>query len=440
MTAPRAILHVDMDAFYASVEQRDRPELRGQPLIVGGTTNRGVVAAASYEVRKFGVRSAMPIREALRRCPHAICVTPRMSVYREVSHDVFAVFHEYTPIVEGLSLDEAFLDVTASIALKGDAVTIARHIKDGIRAKTQLSSSVGVAPNKLVAKIGSDLNKPDGLTVVDATNLRAVLDPLSVRRLPGLGRKLGERVEAAGLATLGQLRVAPDAVLWPIFGRDSQRMRERAAGIDDRPVMAEWDEKSISAEETFFTDLTDVARMQAEVARLADRAGTRMRAQNLATGCVQVKIRRADFTTFTRQKRFEPSTTDSRTIARIAAELLTGWLGEQPRAKVRLLGVGVNHLHAADQLDLFAAPGANAPASPTATALDSAVDQIRERFGSLALRRGSALPEARGAEESGEDMSEAAPSRARERAALRAKPSGTASDTRTGRSAGPPRR
>src|ERR1041384_2426245 len=249
MTAPRAILHVDMDAFYASVEQRDRPELRGQPVIVGGTSTRGVVAAASYEVRRFGVRSAMPIREALRRCPHAICVKPRMSVYREVSHQVFAVFHEYTPEVEGLSLDEAFLDVTGSLALKGDAVSIAREIKQRIREVTQLSASVGVAPNKLVAKIGSDLNKPDGLTVVDASNLRAVLDPLSVRRLPGLGRKLGARVEAAGLATFEQLRTASDAVLWPIFGRDSQRMRDRASGIDDRPVMSEWDEKSISAEE-----------------------------------------------------------------------------------------------------------------------------------------------------------------------------------------------
>ena len=423
MTA-RAILHVDMDAFYASVEQRDNPELRGQPVIVGGTSNRGVVAAASYEVRKFGVRSAMPIREALRRCPHAICVKPRMSVYREVSHQVFAVFHEYTPEVEGLSLDEAFLDVTGSLALKGDAVSIAREIKQRIREVTQLSASVGVAPNKLVAKIGSDLNKPDGLTVVDASNLRAVLDPLSVRRLPGLGRKLGERVEAAGITTFEQLRSAPDAVLWPIFGRDSQRMRERASGIDDRPVMSEWDEKSISAEETFFTDLTEPARMRAEVLRLADRASTRMRAQNLATGCVQVKIRREDFTTFTRQKRFEPSTTDSRTIARLAAELLAAWLSEQPRAKVRLLGVGVNHLHAADQMDLFsqanAAPKASgAPAAASATALDSAMDQIREKFGNLALRRGSALPEARGDEESGEDMSEKAPSRAGERAGMR---------------------
>ena len=431
MTALRAILHVDMDAFYASVEQRDRPELRGQPVIVGGTSNRGVVAAASYEVRKFGVRSAMPIREALRRCPHAICVKPRMSVYREVSHQVFAVFHEYTPVVEGLSLDEAFLDVTASLALKGDAVTIARHIKDGILAATRLTASVGVAPNKLVAKIASELEKPDGLTVVNADNMRAVLDPLTVRRLPGLGRKLGERVEAAGLTTLGQLRVAPDAVLWPIFGRDSQRMRERAAGIDERAVASEWDEKSISAEETFFTDLADPTRMHAEVARLADRASSRMRAQNLATGCVQVKIRRADFTTFTRQRRFEPSTTDSRTIAGIAAELLDAWLDEQPRARIRLLGVGVNHLHAADQLDLFATPAS----TPTATALDAAVDSIRERFGNLALRRGSALPEARGAEESGEDMSEAAPSRARERAGLR-----YPSSDKPARPPGPPRR
>jgi len=415
MSAARAILHVDMDAFYASVEQRDRPELRGQPLIVGGTSNRGVVAAASYEVRVFGVRSAMPIREALRRCPHAICVRPRMAVYREVSHQVFAIFHEYTPVVEGLSLDEAFLDVTASLALKGDAVTIARSIKDQIRAKTQLAASVGVAPNKLVAKIASDLEKPDGLTVVTSANLHAVLDPLSVRRLPGLGRKLGERVEAAGVATLGELRSASDTVLWPIFGRDSQRMRDRASGIDERPVMSEWDEKSISAEETFFTDLGDHGRMQAEILRLADRASQRMRAQNLAAGCVAVKIRRADFTTFTRQKRFEPSTTDSRTIAKVAAELLAAWLGEQPRAKVRLLGVGVNHLHAADQMDLFAGPSGVGAGNAATTALDATVDLIRERFGNLAVRRGSALPEARGTEESDEDMSEKAPAGGRSR-------------------------
>jgi DNA polymerase-4 len=239
--------------------------------------------------------------------------------------------------------------------------------------------------------------------------MRSVLDPLSVRRLPGLGRKLGERVEGAGIATLGQLRVASDSVLWPIFGRDSQRMRDRASGIDERPVMSEWDEKSISAEETFSADLADYTRMQAEVMRLADRAGQRMRTQNLATGCVQVKIRRADFTTFTRQKRFEPSTTDSRTIAKVAAELLAAWLAEQPRARVRLLGVGVNHLHAADQMDLFAAPAA--ATATQSNALDSAVDLIRERFGNFAVRRGSALPAARDAADVEEDMSEKAPGR-----------------------------
>jgi DNA polymerase-4 len=192
-------------------------------------------------------------------------------------------------------------------------------------------------------------------------------------------------------------------------------MRERASGIDERPVMSEWDEKSISAEETFFSDLADHGRMQAEVMRLADRAGTRMRAQNLAAGCVAVKIRRADFTTFTRQKRFEPSTTDSRTIAKIATELLDAWLAEQPRAKVRLLGVGVNHLHAADQMDLFAAPTPAGTANTGANALDAAVDLIRERFGSLAVRRGSALPEARGEDESDEDMSEKAPGSRRQK-------------------------
>ena len=253
MSAPRAILHVDMDAFYASVEQRDDPRLRGQPVIVGGTSNRGVVAAASYEVRKFGVRSAMPIREALRRCPHAICVKPRMSVYREVSHQVFAMFHEYTPIVEGLSLDEAFLDVTASLALKGDAVSIARGIKQAIRDVTHLAASVGVAPNKLVAKIASDLEKPDGLTVVTEENMHAVLDPRQ-RAPPARARPEVRRTRRGRRPrTLGNCASRRDTVLWPIFGRDSQRMRERASGQDDRPVMSEWDEKSISAEETFFS-------------------------------------------------------------------------------------------------------------------------------------------------------------------------------------------
>ncbi|MDQ1341543.1 MAG: polymerase, partial [Pseudomonadota bacterium] len=199
----RAILHVDMDAFYASVEQRDDPALRGKPVIVGGTGGRGVVAAASYEVRRFGVHSAMPVREALRRCPDAICVPPRIAHYAAVSQQIFAIFHEFTPLVQGLSLDEAFLDVTASTTALGDAAEIAREIKRRVRERTELTASVGVAPNKLVAKIASDLRKPDGLVVVRPDEVRELLDPLPIRKLFGLGAKTAPKVEALGIHTLG---------------------------------------------------------------------------------------------------------------------------------------------------------------------------------------------------------------------------------------------
>src|SRR5215510_1331416 len=346
----RAILHVDMDAFYASVEQRDDPSLKGKPVIVGGTSGRGVVAAANYEVRKFGVHSAMPMTTALRLCPHAICVTPRMQHYVAASKQIFGIFHEFTPIVEGLSLDEAFLDVTASLPLMGDAVSIARSIKRRILATTRVTASVGVAPNKLVAKIASDMKKPDGLTVVTAQNVRDTLGALSVRRLPGLGRKTGEKVEEAGIHTLAELRNASDTILWPIFGRYTTRVRERAAGIDDRPVIADHEEKSISAEDTFFQDIADPARLQTELAKLADRTCTRLRKKSLTAACVTVKIRRKDFTTFTRQKRVTPATNDTRTLTKAASALLTKWLAENPGVKVRLLGVGVSDLADSDQL------------------------------------------------------------------------------------------
>lgn len=383
----RAILHVDMDAFYASIEERDAPQLRGKPVIVGGTGGRGVVAAANYVVRRFGVHSAMPMGRALQRCPQAVCIAPRMSYYQAVSREVFAVFHELTPLVEGLSLDEAFLDVTASHALHGDAVTIARAIKARILERTQLKASVGVAPNKLVAKIASDLEKPDALTVITAAQLPERLDALSIRRLPGLGRKKGDEVERAGLMTLGELRRAPDAVLRPLFGRDTQRMRERAGGLDDRPVVADREDLSISAEETFDTDLADAARLEAELLALADRASARLHRKALAAGCVAVKVRRADFATFTRQQQLEPPTQDSRVIGRAASDLLRKWRAEYPQARVRLLGVGVTELAPATQLDLFAA--GSVPQPPP---LDAAVDAIRERFGAAGLTRASGLP------------------------------------------------
>ncbi|MCJ7450979.1 MAG: DNA polymerase IV [Steroidobacteraceae bacterium] len=382
----RWILHVDMDAFYASVEQRDDPALRGKPVIVGGTGGRGVVAAASYEVRKFGVHSAMPVREALRRCPAAICVAPRISHYAAESKKIFAVFHEFTPLVQGLSLDEAFLDITGSIAAFGPAEDIAREIKRRIHERTGLTASVGVASNKLVAKIASDLRKPDGLVVVPPDAVQALLDPLPIRRLFGLGAKTAPRVEALGIRTLGELRRASPAQLRPVFGRYAERVIERAAGIDERPVTPDVDEKQVSAEETFEADISDHAKLASEIVRLADRTCGRLRANGLTAGCVTVKIRRADFTTFTRQRHFEPPTQETRVITAIALELLRAWLAEQPRARLRLLGVGASGLAPAVQMDLFTAPetGRNRQ-------LDAAVDRIREKFGRVALKPASSL-------------------------------------------------
>jgi DNA polymerase IV len=380
----RAVLHVDMDAFYASVEQHDDPALAGQPVIVGWSGGRGVVAAASYEVRPFGVRSAMPMRTALRLCPHALCVRPRMQRYQQVSRVVFGVFREVTPLVQGLSLDEAFLDVTASRELLGGAVEIARRVKSRIRELTGLTASVGVAPNKLVAKIASELGKPDGLTVVEPGQVNAVLDPLSVRRLPGLGRKTGARVEAAGIRTLGQLRSAPDAVLWPLFGRYSAWVRERACGVDDRPVEPDLEEKSLSAEDTFEEDIGEPRALQVQLARLAELACARLRARRLVAGCIGVKIRRADFVTFTRQRAVTPATGSGRAIGAVAAELLGRWLAGHRGAKLRLLGVVLTDLKPASQLGLF-------ENTAGAARLDAALDEARARFGSRSLRRGNTI-------------------------------------------------
>ena len=384
--AERWILHVDMDAFYASVEQRDDPALRGRPVIVGGTGGRGVVAAASYEVRRFGVHSAMPVREALRRCPDAICVPPRIAHYAAESERIFAVFHEFTPLVQGLSLDEAFLDVTASIELLGPPEQIAAEIKRRIRERTGLTASVGVAPNKLVAKIASDLRKPDGLVIVRPGEVRELLDPLPIRKLFGLGAKTAPKVEALGIRTLGELSRANPAALRPIFGRYTERVQQRSAGIDDRPVVPDRDEKQISAEETFDTDIADHAKLRAEVVRLADKTCARLRSRELTASCVTLKIRRKDFTTYSRQRHIEPATQETRVVTAVALELLEQWLAAQPRAALRLLGVGVGELAPASQLDLF-----TAPQTTRNRELDAAVDRIREKFGKVALKPASSL-------------------------------------------------
>jgi DNA polymerase IV len=381
----RAILHIDMDAFYASVEEHDRPELKGKLLIVGGIGGRGVVAAASYAVRRYGVRSAMPMGEALRRCPQAICVRPRMARYKEVSEQVFAIFHEFTPLVEGLSLDEAFLDVTSSQQLLGSAEMIGSEIRSRIVKQTGLTASVGVAPNKLLAKIASDLNKPDGMCRISADNMQAILDALPVEKLFGVGPKTLPAVHAEGIRSCGDLRRAGDAALWRAFGKHGKTMRELASGIDDRPVVPDREEKSISAEETYATDIRGRARLTVEVLRLADRTASRLRAHDLAAGTVSVKIRRDDFATYTRQRSLGSPTQDSAVVSAAATSLLEKWLASQPDAAVRLLGVGVSDLQMLPQGDLFGSGPAQG------SRLDSAIDGIRERFGPDMLTRASLL-------------------------------------------------
>jgi DNA polymerase-4 len=348
----RAILHVDMDAFYASVEQRDNPELRGKPVVVGGDT-RGVVAAASYEVRKFGVRSAMPMVDARRRCPHLVRVKPRMAHYKAVSRQIFEIFRQFTPLVEGLSMDEAFLDVTGSRKLYGSGVEIANRIKQDIKEETRLTASVGVAQNKLVAKIASDLDKPDGLTIITAEDVHDRLDPLPVEVIPGVGRQTLARLHHLNIRTVRDLRLAPDRDLLSVFGRFAKRAREKASGIDQRPVVAEREEKSVSAEETFDTDLADRADIERELRMLAESTAKRLARSQLQAGTVQVKIRRADFRTFTRQCSVQPPVATADQIYHLARDLLGTWLEENAGTRIRLLGVGGSRLSPAGQRDLF---------------------------------------------------------------------------------------
>jgi DNA polymerase-4 len=375
-----------MDAFYASVEQRDNPDLKGKPVVVGGGTNRGVVAAASYEARKFGIRSAMPMAEAIRRCDHLVRVKPRMSHYKDASKTIFSIFKEFTPLVEGLSLDEAFLDVTASVKLFGSPEKMAAKIKQRILDDTALTASVGVAQNKLVAKIASDLDKPDGLTIVLPGDYRERLDPLPVRVIPGIGRETLKRLDQIRVSTVRDLRQADNRDLEPIFGRFTQKTRDRASGIDHRPVVPSREEKSISAEETYDQDLSRPADMNRELLRLADRTAARLRKSLLGAGTVQLKIRRADFSTYTRQRSVKPPANGTDQIYRVAKELLDTWLASNPGARIRLLGVGGSKLAPAEQPDLF-----ETDSRQSTSAIDETVDEIRQKFGSLSVSRAKTL-------------------------------------------------
>ncbi len=381
------ILHIDMDAFYASVEERDHPQLRGLPLVVGGSPEgRGVVAAANYVARTYGVYSAMPMATAKRLCPALVVVRGNYSHYDQVSQQILAIFQRYTPLVEPLSLDEAFLDVGASIRLFGPAADIGRRIQREIAQELRLSASVGVAPSKFVAKVASDIRKPAGFVVVEPDAVQAFLDPLPASRLWGVG-KVGERaLQCLGIATIAQVRQTALQQLQRHFGQWGEHIWLLAHGIDDRIVVAEHEAKSISHETTFEVDIRDAEVLHTWLRDLAEQVAMRLRRHGLRGKTVQIKIRFPDFTTITRAHSLSEPSHSTHELCRVAADLLRRNLPARNRG-VRLLGMGVSGLHAGPppQQRLF-----EDEARVRHHRIDEIADHIRRRFGSEVLRRGLA--------------------------------------------------
>jgi DNA polymerase-4 len=384
----RAIVHVDMDAFYAAVECLDNPELKDQPVIVGGLGPRGVVATANYAARVFGVHSAMPMGRAHRLCPQAQYIRPRMSRYREISALIFSVFRNFTPTVEGLSLDEAFLDVTSSLKLFGGLEEIGLQVKQEILRKTGLTASVGIAHNKFLAKLASDAQKPDGLVYVRPGEVHRFLDPMPVSRLWGIGKRTAPKLTALGILTIGQLRRCDASILRPVFGKRTEHFQNLARGEDDREVQPSRPDKSISHEVTFDTDLADRRELLAELLRQSEKVSRRLRAQELMASTVVVKIRDAGFRTVTRSRSMRACSNSTRTLYRMARALFESWREKHKTTPVRLIGMGVTGLEqesgdgkaAGDRLD-----------SSTEKSLDKVLDRINQRYGDTKIVHGLAL-------------------------------------------------
>jgi DNA polymerase-4 len=375
----RTILHADLDAFYASVEVLDDPSLRGKPVIVGGDPEaRGVVSAASYEARAFGVHSAMPLRTAHRLCPTGVFLPGRFDRYRELSRQVMRIFASYTPQVEPISLDEAFMDVTASRAVFGDGETIARSLKQRVLDEAGLVVSVGVATNKLCAKVASDLRKPDALVVVPPGGEAAFLAPLPVTRLWGVGPKTRQTLADYGVATIGQLAAMPEGTLRRRFGIYGAELRLRALGVDPSKVSSGAAPKSIGHELTFNHDVTDPARLEATLLDLAESVASRLRNHHMAAGAVQLKLRYEGFDTITRQAPLGHQVRDSEPLYQLAVSLLHKALS--PERAVRLIGLTAIHLSEVQQLTLFDAPDRT-------DRIAQSIDAVRERFGEKAITR-----------------------------------------------------
>ncbi len=383
-----------MDAFFAAVEVQDHPELKGLPLVIGSPRDkRGVVSTCSYEARKFGIHSGMPSRTAAQRCPNATFLPVRMARYQEVSAQIMNVFRNFTPDVQPISCDEAFLDVTGALHLFGNGPTLAKKIKAAILEETGLTCSVGVAPNLFLAKIASDMNKPDGITLVPFSEklIPAFLAPLPIKRMWGAGKKMQAIFKSHNIHTLGDLQNTNPEQLTKWIGKNAANaFRRRAFGIDDRELVTETKDKSISNETTFGEDQNDPAVVEAALLDLADKVGTRLRKAGYYAATAQIKVRWTDFTTITRQRRLDPPACDDQTLRETALELLRK---EGIHSPVRLIGFAVTGLREtadAPQLDLFQT--LEKQTSKKREALSRAVDAVRKRFGPKSIRRGSTLP------------------------------------------------
>jgi len=382
----QTILHVDLDAFFAAVEQRDDPSLRGKPVLVGGSARRGVVAACSYEARKFGIRSAMPMAEALRRCPSAIVVRHHMERYAEASHTFFQILGDFSPDVEGLSLDEAFLDVTASERLLGDGVTIAHAIKRRVRAELSLVASVGVAPIKLAAKIASDIDKPDGLRVVPPEGLLQFLHPLPMTRLWGVGEATREILASMGLSTIGDVARYPEAALVGRLGAvTGHHLAALARGEDLRPVVPESDPVSVGHQETFDDDVDDKGELAVLLLEQADRVAVRLREADLRARAVVLIIKYDDFRQITRRTTLDAPSSDGGVLARTAIELLSKVVIEARKgARVRLCGISATSLEPRDAPRQLAFDEA---ARARGERLGDTIDKLAAKFGKATIRR-----------------------------------------------------
>ncbi len=380
----RSIIHVDMDAFFASVEIHDRPELGGKPVIVGGRADaRGVVAAANYIARTFGIHSAMPVSTALRLCPAAVLLPPRLERYSEVSHQIRAIFERFTPVVEPLSLDEAFLDVSGSLALFGSAQSIGHKIKTMIRNELGMTASIGIAHNKLLAKIASDLEKPDGFVVVPANGIQAFLDPLPVSRIWGVGRVAERKLKGIGIHNIAGLRKTTMKQLEPLFGQKTSRhLLACAQGVDSRPVVPDREAKSISHEQTFPQDVDQKDVLYGTLLGLTEQVMRRLRNTDKLARCIELKLRFADFSTITRSRHLAAPTDVTSEIWHVLQQLMQQHWNGQP---VRLTGMGVSELQHLEirQGDMFL-DATHAHQQQ----VDRVADDIRERFGKQAVHRG----------------------------------------------------